>query len=230
MHSQYIPTAHNFKNITGQRFGRLIAIELAGKDHSKKPLWRCHCDCGNEPVIRGESLRSGHYVSCGCYRAEHGIFSRTHGKTGTRTYDIWCGLITRCTNPNDHAYPQYGGRGIKMYEQWRHSFAAFYADMGDAPSNSHSLDRINNDGDYEPANCRWATRTEQNRNRRQGLTLTFHGETLPMAEWAERLGISYHTLYSRIHQLHWDAERALTTPIKVSAHDENTMTQGKLFR
>ena len=208
MQPQYIPTSPRFKDIKGQRFGRLIATELVGKDHSKKPLWRCRCDCGNEPIFRGESLRSGHTQSCGCYRAEQGIFSRSHGRAGTRTYDIWCGLITRCTNPKHHSYPQYGGRGITMCEQWRQSFDAFLADMGDVPSDAHSLDRINNAGNYEPSNCRWATRTEQNRNTRRTHMLEYQGENLPLAEWAERLDMSYYTLYSRIFELGWDVGTA----------------------
>ena len=129
-----------------------------------------------------------------------------------RTYRSWSECRQRCENPNNRKWPSYGGRGIKVCARWA-SFANFLADMGERPD-GHSLDRINNDGDYEPNNCRWATPSEQARNRRSSHTLTAFGETLTIAEWAERTGLKHHTIAWRINKLGWTAERALSTPLR----------------
>jgi hypothetical protein len=128
-------------------------------------------------------------------------------------YSIWCGMKNRCYNRNEPTYPYYGGRGITVCEDWRLSFAFFWADMGPRPSPRHSLDRIDNDGPYSPDNCRWATRSEQSGNRRNNITLTHNGETTFAKEWARRVGLSYETLLHRLDR-GWSAERALTTPAR----------------
>ena len=126
-------------------------------------------------------------------------------------YMAWAQMKLRCLNPKSPKYPRYGGRGISVCSAWL-EFDAFIADMGARPSPDHSIDRIDNDGDYEPSNCRWATRTQQQRNREANRRLTHDGETATLAEWAERLGISTATLYSRVGRLGWSVEKALTTP------------------
>lgn len=129
-------------------------------------------------------------------------------------YVVWCGIKARCYNPAHKNYADYGGRGIRMCDAWRDSFAAFYSDMGDRPTKRHTIERKENDGDYEPGNCTWATRAEQNENTRQTRLLTFAGITLSIGKWANRLGMQRRTLGNRIDRLGWSIERALTTPVE----------------
>ena len=148
-------------DLVNQRFGKLIAIEPTNKRVDKKIIWRCFCDCGNEWFVSSAHLKSGHTKSCGCLKKET---SFVHGMHGTPEYRIWDAIVQRCENPKNTAYKSYGGRGIKVCERW-HKFENFYADVGDRPEGL-TFDRKDNDGDYEPTNWRWATRSEQQRNRR----------------------------------------------------------------
>lgn len=157
------------KNLSGQKFGRLTVLFHA--ETSRTPngtsviIWLCRCSCGNLAKVRGSNLRTGTTKSCGCYRAEvERVSAITHGRTCTATYRSWRGMKERCLNPNNSHYKNYGGRGIKVCERWM-EFLSFLEDMGERPSHK-TLDRINNDGNYEPANCRWATDREQRANKR----------------------------------------------------------------
>ena len=183
-------------DLTGQRFGRLAVIREGGRSPSGKVQWKCRCDCGVTLTVTANALRVGETRSCGCLQREvaRATFT-THGMKRTRVYNIWCGILRRCMNPNEPSYPNYGGRGITVCERWR-SFEHFYADMGDPPPGT-SIDRIDNERGYEPGNCRWATKPVQNRNRRGNIRLTFDGRTQVLKDWADEVGIPYGTLYAR---------------------------------
>jgi hypothetical protein len=141
----------------------------------------------------------------------------THGNAFkgkvTKEYSAWVGMHGRCFNPKNHKYADYGGRGITVCDRWRYSFENFLADMGRKPSLKHSLGRIDNDGNYEPGNCRWETIAQQTRNRRSNRLLTIHGETLCLTDWAKRYGLPPRTVLARVRDYGWTIERALTTPL-----------------
>ena len=157
-----------FIDLSGQRFGRLVAIERA-PNKGKRTMWRCKCDCGNGVVTEAYRIKNGITSSCGCYHREvsAGIYStlnRTHGATNTPTHRSWNHMLGRCTNRNHHAWELYGGRGISVCERWL-VFENFLEDMGERPPGT-SIDRIDTNGNYEPGNCRWADAKTQGANRR----------------------------------------------------------------
>lgn len=208
--------AHNRLDLVGLRFGKLLVTQFDGLKAFKsgnKTIWKCVCDCGNEVSVYGSSLTNKNRgtKSCGCEAKRiTSERTKTHGMTETRAYRIWQAMRTRCRNSNVASYAIYGGRGIKVCERWE-SFENFLADMG-APPNGCSIDRINNDGDYTPENCRWASRTEQARNKSTNRHLTLNGETRLLVEWAEQLGIDQASLRERLDKC--PLEAALTTPRK----------------
>jgi hypothetical protein len=195
-------------HLEGQRFGRLLVIQRSAINAE----WICQCKCGIIKSIPTHNLLGGTTQSCGCLQRERAsAANKTHGKSRTPEYNTWSLVIGRCENPHNACFSYYGGRGIKMCRRWRHSFETFLADMGPRPSSVHTLDRINNDGDYEPQNCRWATRTQQSRNQRNNHLIEFKGRLAPVAELAAEQGLSPDLVYDRL-KAKWSAHKALTTP------------------
>lgn len=188
------------KDLTGQRFGRLVVVSENGRDKIQNVLWLCRCDCGNMVTIRGSMLRAGRSKSCGCFRKDlQSEINTTHGLRNTRLHRIWSEMKTRCYNKKNKSYEMYGGRGIIVCEEWLHNFQAFYDwAMANGYRDDLTIDRINNDKGYSPDNCRWITQKEQQNNRRNNRTITHNGETHTISEWAEIYEINPHTLRDRI--------------------------------
>lgn len=186
--------------LSGVKFGRLeVVAEIKNRSREGKVVWLCKCDCGRQVEIRGSCLITGHTKSCGCYQGDvvrevqttHGV--RVRGKITTE-YTSWSQMITRCINTKGRKYKYYGGRGIKVCDRWRFSFDNFLADMGPKPSPTHTLDRYPDmNGNYEPSNCRWATKKEQADNRRSTIWIEYNGERLTVADWSRKLGVNDHT-------------------------------------
>jgi hypothetical protein len=179
------------QDLTGREFSRLTVLSYFGKDRYGRRRWCCRCVCGavtSKPIT--SELLSGKRVSCGCARVGRVSPRRTHGRTKTKLYDIWKGIIQRCTNQNHPSYARYGARGVSICDAWRVSFEVFAKAVGHRPTTSHSLDRYpNREGNYEPGNVRWATYTQQNRNRCNTVFLTYGGVTATLMDWSERLGV-----------------------------------------
>lgn len=196
-----------FVDLTGRRFGRLVAVHFAGfKQYAteRKRMWYCRCDCGAEFTTAGMYLMGGSTNSCGCIVGKH---KRTHGATDTPEYAAWAAMKQRCENPRVKAFKDYGARGIGVCARWQ-AFENFLADMGTRPSPAHSIDRERNDGNYEPGNCRWATKVVQSNNRRSSLRLTFNGETRTAAEWERHFGLKTGSVSTRLGK-GWTLEEAL---------------------
>lgn len=177
----------------------------------------CRCECGTIKEIRSCHVNSGASRSCGClvreFLAEHNKPKHGGCVNGiSAEYRAWQGMITRCTNKASSSYPRYGGRGIKVCERWLNSFADFLADVGKKPGRHYSIDRINNDGNYEPGNVRWTTSSVQSRNTSYTRKITHNGITLCLADWAKKVGINARTLYRRI-LMGWSTKQILETPL-----------------
>jgi len=187
-------------DMTGKRFASITAVRIAGKSASGDMNWLFLCDCGNEFITNGYFARSGQVITCPtCSKARGALATTKHGLSDTVEFGTWVDIQTRCYNKNAKCYENYGGRGIKVCQKWLDSFANFLEDMGPRPSKSHSIDRYpDNDGDYEPSNCRWATRKEQANNKRSNHRLTINGETKSILEWSEASGLSYNAIWYRL--------------------------------
>lgn len=197
-------------NLTGQKFGRLTVLHELRNYHKKGVYWLCVCECGNLTEVKGACLTYGHTKSCGCLNRDITRTRNTsHGKHGSRLYTIWQAMKDRCYNINFKRYKDYGGRGIKVCDEWLNDFQAFYDwAMTNGYGDTLTIDRSDNNGNYDPNNCRFITLKQQNRNRRSNVNVTINGTTKCLMEWCEILGVKYPTALYRIHH-NWGVERAL---------------------
>lgn len=186
-------------DMTGLKFNRLTIIERYYKGSSNRTLWLCKCDCGNEVVAEGYQIRKGYTKSCGCYRDEKvGDLNKSHGKRNSHLYTIYSAMKARCNNPNNKAYENYGGRGIKVCKEWDEDFERFYDWAKQNGYNKKlTLDRINVNEGYYPQNCRWITMKEQQSNRRDNIFIEHNGVKKTVNELAEEKGVSYNYIYAR---------------------------------
>lgn len=212
------------KDITGQRFNRLVVVSFShtekGNGRNYKTYYNCICDCRKTCIVEGAKLRNGHTQSCGCYRHTRQVEANTkHNGRHSRLYVVWCNMKGRCYNPNDNRYSNYGARGITVCKEWKDDFGAFrqWAEMNgyraDAKRGDCTLDRIDNDKDYSPSNCRWTDNQTQANNKTSNVFLTYKGETKTLAEWSRIIGIDADTLGSRIRK-GWTVEKTFETPLK----------------
>lgn len=198
-------------DLSGLRFGRLIVVRREPRP-GKPPCWICRCDCGTETIVFGGNLARGNTTSCGCAHADIMRSRITHGQTSggeiSPENKAWQGMRARCENPNITHYADYGGRGITVCERWQ-KFENFFADMGLRPSPKHTLDRYpNNNGNYEPGNCRWATMLEQQRNRRSNRIVKFRNDEMCLSAAVALTGLKYDTVWARLKR-GWSEDRAL---------------------
>jgi len=201
-------------DLTGMRFGSLTVLNFV-ESLAGSRRWLCKCDCGNEKVIRGNALRTGNTKSCGCLLIKvNKEIHKTHGNRYSLEWNIWNGMRQRCYNKKNKSYKNYGGRGIAVCDSWnnRDGFKNFLKDMGFKPTKTHSLDRIDNNGNYCPENCRWATVEEQSCNKRNTIIITIDGVSRSLLEWAKIKGMSRKTISNRI-RLNWEVED-LFIPLK----------------
>ena len=208
MTTNHTTTSKRTKDLSGQRFGRLQVIAQAANDSENRAVWRCRCDCGGTRDVKAANLMRGETRSCGCLGRE--TRKRNGDKAGVAQahpfsksamlseYRTWEAMLARCYRPDAQGFANYGGRGIEVCVQWRESFEQFARDMGPRPA-GHSIERKQNDGNYEPDNCRWATRIEQANNRRTNRRISVDGQTMTVAQWARHLGVSCHVIHTRIY-------------------------------
>lgn len=189
-----------FKDLTGNKYGRLTVISLQSRENGT-PKWNCICECGKELVVSGKSLKSGFTKSCGCLKEESSRKEKKHGKAKSRLYRIYNHIKGRCLNTSDNHYPLYGGRGISICDEWQgeNGFINFYNwSMENGYSDKLTIDRIDNNGNYSPENCRWVNNEVQSNNRRNNRKLTAFGETHTIAEWSRLKGVGSSTILQRL--------------------------------
>jgi len=213
---KHIALPPRVKDLTGTVFGKLTVIEFAGlrprRDGHRAAWWHCRCECGITVECRANTLANGDKRACTprCKNLRHG---HAADKQLTPEYHCWTAIKYRCNNPRFHAYSRYGGRGIRVCKRWMESFENFLSDMGPRPYSMRSIDRIDNDGNYEPSNCRWATNEQQQNNRSDCTIIEHDGIKQSATQWSRQLGISIDAIYGRI-KAGWDTERILTTPLR----------------
>lgn len=204
------------EDLGGNKYGRLTALEIDWNKTKRRTYWICECECGNKKSVRSDCLKRGQVKSCGCLHKEQADINLnhgpTHGMTGTRLYEIWLGMKKRCYNSNSKRYNKYGGKGIEVCEEWRNDFENFYKwAMENGYKDNLTIDRIDNDGDYRPENCRWATMKQQCNNRSSCIKIEYKGKRYTIKEIAEKLNIPAKTLYARYKR--GDRDKRLLRPL-----------------
>lgn len=208
--------------LIGKKFGRLTVLELYNKlrrrnsrtgKYTYRTMYSCLCECGNKVVVEQYKLKCGHTKSCGCLRKDVSRKTQTkHGHRYSRLYVIWNNMKKRCYNPKNKSFKDYGGRGIEVCDEWKTDFSVFYTwAINNGYNDTLTIDRINNDGNYEPNNCRWATKLEQNKNTRHNRLITLDGITKCISDWAKEYKLNYNTLIDRLNR-GWSEEKAIKTP------------------
>lgn len=199
-------------DLTGKRFGRLVVIKRAEHEKYGRVAWECLCDCGKKTVVNTNTLKSHHTQSCGCFLKEMRF---THGMHSTRLYGTWAKMKNRCLQQNCKSYPDYGGRGIQVCDEWKNDFMSFYHwSMANGYSDDLTIDRIDVNGDYSPDNCRWATPKEQNNNKRNSRYYWYQGRKRTISEWAEIFQIDRRTLDGRLNR-GYSFHDAISSPINI---------------
>lgn len=197
-----------YRDLSGERKGRWQIVARSGVDIHGGSVWLCRCDCGTTKIVSKSSLKGGSN-SCGCLMRER---VTVHGMHRTPTYRCWLQMTRRCRDPKSDSYRNYGGRGITVCGRW-YRFVNFFEDLGERPTPQHTIGRIDNDGNYEPDNCRWETLFQQANNKRNNRRLTWRGKTLTISQWAREQGVSRSLINGRIER-GWVVERALTVPAR----------------
>lgn len=198
-----------FVDLTGKKYNMLTVIEREGTGNGGDVRWLCVCDCGKQTVVLANNLKRGEVKSCGCLKKISP--STTHNKSKTRLYTIWINIKTRCKNEKNKFYPQYGGRGIKICNEWDLDFMKFHDwAMANGYEEHLTIDRIDVNGNYEPSNCRWITLKEQENNKTKHAMITYCGKTQNISQWSDELGIPYKTLWTRLKVRKWSVERAFS--------------------
>lgn len=207
-------------DITNQKFGKLVAIKRTN-NLNNKTAWECKCECGNTTIVSTSNLTRNKIKSCGCLKIELLTKRCTkHNQRCTALYEVWKSMKQRCYNSNNYAYHNYGLRGIKVCDNWKNSFINFYEwSINNGYKKGLTIDRINNNGNYEPSNCRWVNRVVQRNNTRFNNYITINNETKTLSEWAKEFGFKPETIRNRIVNLKWSPEKALNTPVKSKTSD-----------
>lgn len=210
------------EDLIGKTFNRLTVLEFAGRDKHKSRIWNCACECGGTATASTNSLKRGNTKSCGCLQKEkaaksgkkfltvHGLSKHPNGKK-TRLFRIWTGIKTRCLNPNDHAFPRYGGRGILLCKEWM-DFAVFHEwAINNGYKDNLTIERVDLNGNYEAANCKWITKGDQANNRKSSRFISFENNQYTLSQLARKHSISVPLLHARLSR-GWTIEDAVKEP------------------
>lgn len=204
-------------DMTGKIFGRLTVIKKDESKKDKRTRWVCQCECGNKVVVRTDTLRSKRTKSCGCLQRDLLVERKPrkiHGKSKERLYTMFHNMHKRCYDKDHISFRNYGGRGIGVSEEWRNDFESFYEwSIKNGYNDNLTIDRINNDNDYSPVNCKFITHKEQQNNRRDNVFVSYEGDTRTISQWSESKGIKYSVLQSRL-KAGWSTKKAIETPVK----------------